>query len=368
MKFMDYLARILMVFICLQFLACRTPESVPLFVGTYTEAGGSQGIQYFQYNLVDGQVEFRRETESVNPSFLARSQDFLLAVNETTDGQQALSSFSITEQGLVAINSVPTGGAAPCHVVIADDGRYAVVSNYLGGVVDLFLLAPSGEILSKEDSKVYNGSSINNDRQESSHIHSAFFGPEGFLYVSDLGGDQIYRLEVLEENGELRFHEHDPIDVPAGSGPRHLAFHPDGNFFYALMELTGEVLTFSKSGHEWELIQQMDMNQEGFTGANGAADIKISSDGKFLYATNRGDANTVTCFQVGSQGKLNKMQVVSVVGKGPRNFNFSPDENFLLVGNQSTDEIVVLNRNRESGMLEDSGNRIDVFQPVCILF
>ena len=106
---MDYLARILMVFICLQFLACRTPESVPLFVGTYTEAGGSQGIQYFQYNLVDGQVEFRRETESVNPSFLARSQDFLLAVNETTDGQQALSSFSITEQGLVAINSVPTG-------------------------------------------------------------------------------------------------------------------------------------------------------------------------------------------------------------------------------------------------------------------
>src|SRR5690606_21841414 len=142
---------------------------------TYTKAEGSRGIQYFQYNLVDGEVEFKSETEMVNPSFLARSKDFILAVSETTDGQQALSSFSFSDQGLSPINSLPTGGAAPCHVAIADDSSYAVVSNYLGGALDLFSLGSSGEILRKEDSMIYNSSSINKDRQEASHIHSAFF-------------------------------------------------------------------------------------------------------------------------------------------------------------------------------------------------
>lgn len=350
-------------------LSCHSRESASLFVGTYTEPGGSQGIQHYRYDFSTDSVEFIAEIPAENPSFLARSSSFLLAVNEMTNGEQALSSFAYSaEKGLTPINSMPTGGTAPCHVVLAEDGTYAVVSNYLGGAVDLFSIGPSGDILAKEDTKRYRGGSVNKARQESSHMHSAFFGPEGFLYVSDLGSDKIYRLEVVKNQESLAFVEHEAITVPAGGGPRHLVFHPSGNYFYALMELTGEVLSFVKSGEQWELTGRFDMNRDDFTGSNGAADIKISSDGNFLYATNRGDAHTITCFQVGNEGELRKVQVISVGGEGPRNFNFSPDEERILVGNQLTDEIAVFNRDQTSGMLEDSGKRIEVSQPVCILF
>lgn len=366
---MNMLSPSCLIIICFSLLSCQSPTAVPLFVGTYTQPDGSQGVQYYTYDFTTDSAEWIAELPLRNPSFLARSSNFLLAVSETTDGQQQLASFSLADpQKPAFINSIPTSGAAPCHVTLSPDGSYALVANYLGGAIDLFSIDPAGKILAKEDTKMYAGSSIDSARQEASHIHSAFIGPEGWVYVSDLGADKIYRLEVVKDGDHLEFVEHQAITVPAGGGPRHLAFHPSGTYFYALMELTGEVLTFARSDDRWTLTDTLDMNRDSFSGANGAADIKVSGDGKYLYATNRGDANTITTFEISDNGQLRKKQVLSVAGQGPRNFSFSPDENQIFVGNQQSDEIAIFNRNTASGELEDSGRRIPVQQPVCIVF
>ena len=342
---------------------------IPLYVGTYTSDKGSKGIYEFEFDTQTGDAKLIRETATPSPSFIDRSSRFLIAANELTDGNQSISSFAITNNGLKFINKVGTGGSAPCHIVMDKDRKFAVASNYLGGALDLFSLADNGEILSKEDTKIYNGSSVDKKRQDASHIHSTFIGPDKLLYVSDLGADKIYVLDVVKDKGgKLQFKEVNTLTSKLGGGPRHIAFHPNGKYLYSLLEMTGDIELFKKVGKSWKSQQVISMRKEGFDGKSGAADLKLSSDGKFLYSTDRVDANTITVFSVAKNGTLKQVQVSSVFGKGPRNFNFSPDERFVLVANQLTDEIVLFNRDKKSGLLSDSGKRIKAFTPVCILF
>ncbi|MGH2624224.1 MAG: lactonase family protein, partial [Sphingobacterium sp.] len=261
-----------------------------------------------------------------------------------------------------------TDGAAPCHVLLGGEDRYAVVSNYVGGALNLYALAEDGEILSKDDTKMYHGSSVDSNRQKESHIHSAFMGPDELIYVSDLGADQIYCLQVESKDGKFQFVTKDSIQTPAGGGPRHLAFHPKKDILYSLMEMTGDVVVFQKEANKWVNKQVINMNADDFQGENGAADIKVSADGKFVYATNRVDANSITCFQVKEDGGLAKIQVTSVLGKGPRSFNFTPDEQYILVANQLSDEVVIFDRDQETGLLTDSHKRIDAYKPVSVVF
>lgn len=342
--------------------------TIPLYVGTYTTPNGSQGIYEFTFDPKTGDAQLIGETKSPNPSFIAKRGDLLLATNEMTDGSQTLSAFRIGDKQLSLINALPTGGSAPCHVVMDQGGKYAVVSNYLGGALDLYALNADGSLREKTDTKLYQGSSVNKNRQEASHIHSAFFGKDSLLYVSDLGADKIYMLAVEQGDRGYTFQEKGEITVPAGSGPRHLAIHPNGKLLYSLSELTADIHVFEKKKNTWSLVQTLSMNAPGFAGKNGAADIKLSQDGKFLYATDRVDANTIATFAVNRKGKLTQKQVISVMGRGPRNFNFSPDERFILVGNQLTDEIVVFARDAKKGLLTDTGKRIKASKPVCILF
>lgn len=343
-------------------------RQIPLYVGTYTSEGGSKGIYEFKFDIENGTTSLVGETTTPSPSFIARNAHVLLAVNELTDGNQSLSSFAITKDGLQFLNKIGTDGAAPCHVVMGAGGDFAVVSNYLGGALNLFSLSPNGEILAKDDVKIYTGSSIDKSRQESSHIHSTFFGPDSLLYVSDLGADKIYILDVVKVNGKFQFEEKGQIDVKKGGGPRHIAFHPNGDYLYSLMEMTGEIEVFERNSESWKPLQTISMREAGFNGQSGAADLKLSSDGKFLYSSDRIDANTVTVFSVSKKGILKQVQVSSVLGKGPRHFSFSPDERFVLLANQLTNEIVVFKRDRKTGKLTDSGKRINVSQPVCVLF
>lgn len=350
------------------FLVAQT-NKIPLYVGTYTSENGSKGIYEFEFNTKTADAILKKETVTPSPSFLAKKDKFLLAVNELTDGNQSISSYGITSHGLEFINKLGTDGSAPCHVVIDDDGKFAVVSNYLGGALNLYALAENGEILSMEDVKFYQDKSVDKNRQQASHIHSTFIGPDKLLYVSDLGADKIYVLDVVKDlSGKLRFKEITTLKGSLGGGPRHIAFNKKGNVLYSLKELTGDIEVFKKEGDDWNSIQTISMRDTDFKGKSGAADLKLSSDGKFLYSTDRVDANTITVFAVTKDGKLKKLQVSNTKGKGPRNLNFSPDERFVLVGNQLTDEIVIFNRNKKTGLLTDTGKRIKVSKPVCILF
>ena len=132
--------------------------------------------------------------------------------------------------------------------------------------------------------------------------------------------------------------------------------------------MTAKVVAYAKKKDKWELIQEIDINRAGFNGGNGAAEIKLSPDGKFVYASNRGDANVITAFKVLKDRKLIVVDTYNVGGKGPRNFNFSPDSQSILVGNQYTDNITLFKRDVATGSLQKLESDVNIFSPVCIVF
>src|SRR5690606_30408540 len=135
-----------------------------------------------------------------------------------------------------------------------------------------------------------------------------------------------------------------------------------------LLEMTAKMADYEKNGENWILVDTISINEDGFEGEDGAAEIKRSADGKFIYASNRGDANTIALFAIDKSGRLERKKVYPTGGEGPRNFNISPDGQFLLVANQNTNNITVFERNQETGELTDIGKQIEVSTPVCIVF
>jgi 6-phosphogluconolactonase len=157
------------------------------------------------------------------------------------------------------------------------------------------------------------------------------------------------------------------IVTEPGAGPRHFTFHPNNRYAYLVEELTASVSAYVYKGGKFTFLQRIPALPEGFTGNKSGADLHVSPDGKFLYTSNRGDANSIAIFLIDEKtGKLTLAGHQSTMGKTPRNFNFDPSGNFLLVANQNSDNIVILKRDKKTGLLEDSGKRIEVGNPVCI--
>ncbi|HRN44945.1 MAG TPA: beta-propeller fold lactonase family protein, partial [Flavobacterium sp.] len=154
----------------------------------------------------------------------------------------------------------------------------------------------------------------------------------------------------------------------SGSGPRHLTFSKDGKFVYLLQELDGGLTIFSYSNGVLKKIEETTILGNDFKGTFSSADIHISPDGKFLYASNRGEANTITIFKIIKNGKLQMKGQTSTLGKGPRNFAIDPTGNFLLVAHQFTNDVVIFKRNKTTGMLLNTGKKITLCSPVCLVF
>lgn len=347
-----------------------------LLIGTYTHSGESVGIYVYEFDLNTGEATPVSSTATENPSFLTLSADrnFVYAVNQNRDSQAAVSAFGYDDQQgtLTLLNRQLTHGEGPCHVVTDSRGNHVIVSNYSGGSVSVFPIGPAGSLGAMVQQIQHEGSGPDPQRQQEPHVHSAFFNlDETQLFVQDLGTDKINIYDYRPEDAGT------PL-VPAsqpfiagtpGGGPRHLAFSADGRFIYLVQEMAATVKVYQQQRDTWKAIQEVPMNEAGFDGQDGAADIKLSPDGKFLYASNRGDANTLAIYEVdGVSGKLTKIGNQSVLGNGPRNFNLSPDGKFLLVANQSSNEVVIFERDTSTGLLADTGQRIKVASPVCLVF
>jgi 6-phosphogluconolactonase len=147
-----------------------------------------------------------------------------------------------------------------------------------------------------------------------------------------------------------------------------MSFHPNGKYMYLMLELTGNVMVFKNyGGSDIGPIQTISAQTANFNGVIGSADIHVSPDGKFLYCSNRGDANNIAIFSINpADGKLTLAGHQSTLGKTPRNFNFDPSGNFLLVANQNSDDIFIFKVNKQTGLLTDTGKKISVPNPVCI--
>lgn len=346
-------------------------QNYRLLIGTYTAPGKSEGIYVYDFNTAN--AEFKAvsvEKNVVNPSFLALTQDkkFVYAVNEDGD-KSTVSAFSFDAASgrLGFLNKQNAEGTDPCYL-IADD-KNVLIANYSSGSIAVFGRDRSGALNAAKQVIQHNGSGINKSRQESAHVHMVRFSPDHqFVICNDLGEDKVYTYAYHQDSPDSVLVLKDSIAVKPGSGPRHIVFSTNGKFAYLIQELQADLTVFSYKNGVFSKLQETSLTDKNFKGENGASDIQFSPDGKFLYASNRGTANTITTFAVGKDGRLLKKGTVSSKGKGPRAFTIDPTGNWLLAGHQNSNDIVIFKRNKTTGELTDTGKRMEIGAPVCFVF
>lgn len=343
-----------------------------LFVGTYTQSETDNGIYIYKLNTQTGQTELLSETQSANPSFLTLSPDsrYLYAVGENGPEKSSVSSFRFDKSkgALTPINSRPTYGADPCYIVTDYDGSNLLTANYSGGSITVFPLNDKVQIEEASSVLKFSGSGADSVRQQQAHLHSVRFSPDyQYLFAADLGSDKIYRFNalgsvflgqpIISESSLVEF------DTPPGTGPRHFDFHPDGDYFYLLGELSGEVIVYDYNNGD--LIEKQTILSDT-VGAKGAADIHVSPDGKYLYSSNRLQSDGITIFSIDKvDGTLTRVGYQST-GKHPRNFAITPDGNLLLVAVRDENCVEIYSINKETGLTSKLKADINVSQPVFV--
>ncbi len=345
-----------------------------LIVGTYTKTQ-NKGFFVYKFDTKTGKLSFESNTEGIkNPSFVTLNNQAtkLYSVSEGTTGQVSAFDFDNKSGKLTFINSQETKSPGPCHVTLTKDNKFLISANYSGGSLSVFPVLNDGSLAPLVQLVQHTGSSIDpNGRQKSAHAHSTTNSPDGsYLYAADLGTDKIFGYRYnASANEPLQPAEQTFVTAKPGSGPRHFTFNKKGDLVYSVEELSGTVAVYTYINEALTEIQRVNMNTEDFKGENGAADIHLSRDGKFLYATNRGTVDEIVIFSVDSKsGKITRIGSQSSMGKHPRNFAIDPSDKFLLVANQHTDNIVVFERNQKTGLLTPTGETLTVGAPVCLKF
>lgn len=349
-------------------------SDITAYIGTYTREG-SKGIYIHRYDAATGALTPVGSVESDNPSFLAihPSGRFLYAVNEVGEykGEQAgaISAFAIRGDALILINQQSTKGTGPCHVSIDATGRYAVVANYGGGSTCLLPIADDGALGEASDFVQHEGSSVNPQRQQGPHAHSATISPDNnYVYVADLGLDKVLIYQLDLANGKLIASDPPSVSVAPGQGPRHFAFHPDGQYAYLINEIGNTITVYARDAGTGALTprQSIATLPDDFSGTSHTADIHVTAD--FVYGSNRGH-DSVAIFAIDkSTGTLTRVDIHPTGGQTPRNIALSPDGNHLLAENQASGTIVSFAIDPQTGKLTETGHTAKVPLPVCLKF
>lgn len=353
-----------------------------LYVGTYTRAssyhtaGKSQGLYVYQVDVTTGTATLQSVVKGIDdPSFVAvdSKQRTLYAVSEVGGWEECtVSAYSIDPQtgDLRYLNKQVTLGSSAAHIAIDRNDRYVFTANYSGGkAVAMFPVREDGGLAPACWSVEHEGSGPVAARQERSHPHCTVIDPTNrYVYVNDLGIDKIMMYQLDTEKGRLEAISKAGFHLEPGSGPRHLTFHPNGRFAYITLELNSmvSVLAVEPATGRLTLLQTLPMLPDDFHAWNTAADIHVSPDGRFLYASNRGH-DSIAIYRIDPEsGTLTLVGRQATLGKIPRNFAIDPSGKLLLVANQDTDTVVSFHIDAESGMLTPTGQVIEVPTPVCV--
>ena len=360
-------------FATLIFSSMVSAQSYYLLTGTYTN-GDSKGIYVNRFDAGTGKISPVSIAAGIeNPSYLAVSANgkFVYAVNENGGAKPGgVSSFAFNSKTgeLTFLNYQPTSGDHPCYIATDKTGKWVFTGNYTGGNISAFPVLRDGS-LGKLSQLVNHEGKGATPRQDKPHVHSTNFTPDQkFLLVPDLGLDKImiYAFDASAKK-PLKPAKIPSFSVNNGNGPRHLSFHPALPYVYVIEELSGTVTAFTYNGINFSSIQNISSHPENFNGSKGSADIHVSPDGKFVYATNRGDANSMAIFSIDqSTGKLTLKDSVSTMGVHPRNFTIEPTGKFVLIANRDSNNIVVFARDASSGLLTQQGEPFEVPNPVFL--
>ncbi|MGX4686568.1 lactonase family protein [Vagococcus sp. JNUCC 83] len=333
-------------------------------LGSYTRRI-SEGIYGITLNTEKKElVHLTHLIKEDNPTYLDVSDKGILYSVAKDDDLGGVASYKKNNNGSYSlINRVMVEGAPPCYVAVDNDRNVVYGANYHQGILYSYKLAEDGS-LSLAD-KIQDDGKGPHENQDGPHVHYADLTPDNRLVVCDLGNDTVYTYDVSNK-GKLT--EVAKFIATPRTGPRHLVFHPERPIAYLFGELSSDVLvlTYDSKTGSFKEIQTISTLPDTFSEFNGGAAIRISKDGKFLYASNRGH-NSLVVYRVSDDGQsLETLQWISVEGDFPRDFNLSNDQNFVVVANQNSDNLTLFERDKETGLL--TLLQKDVFAPevVCV--
>lgn len=373
----------------------KPPALLPpltVYIGTDTAKGVSKGIYQAHFDTTHGQLTAPiLAAATVRPSFFAITpmglgQRFLYTVNETDDLTAAVTTFAIDPKtgALDQAGQVPSGGAAPAYISVDATGRSAFVADYLGASLASYRIQADGTLsqpvdrIDFKDLKKFGALGPNPVRQDQPHPHCATISPDNrFLLVCDLGTDHITVFVIHPETGHLSDAKSFTNDRP-GSGPRHVAFHPNGRWIYGINEIDSTLDHYLWTSTRFTDTPQgllVNTNTPVKTIApdfpadkNTAAELAISPDGLFLYASNRGEDSLVVFSIRSKDGKLLPLQRIACGGKTPRHFTLDPTAQWLLCGNQDSATIAIFRRDTVTGKLTGPTQTVPLDSPLYTLF
>lgn len=333
------------------------------YIGTYTNEN-SEGIYRIEFNENTGAIhQISLATKIENPTYLSinKSKNNLYSVTKEFDLNNniygGVTSFNINNDfTLTPINKLLIKGAPPCHVSLTSNDNFLFSSNYHDKHIDMYSLNEKGELVN----------SISNYHHGKSHIHYAIETPfENLICVLDLGLDKIFFYSIKNDN--LILETHLTLVVKPNCGPRHMVFSPNKKYAYVLCECSNEVIILKCfKDTSFEIVDYISTLPNDFSGTNSTAAIRISSNGKYLYCSNRGH-NSISVFKIASDGSIKLINCYSTYGNEPRDFNFSPNEKFLIIGNHKSNNLTVY-KCLNDGQLTLISKDTYIPSPVCITF
>lgn len=355
-----------------QHVNAKSAERV-LFVGTQTSPGASKGIYTYRWNEMTGELTEQELAAEVDmPTFLALAPGgrHLYAANER-EKNGGVTAFSVRGAKLTKINEAAALGSGTTFVSTDHTGRAVFCANYNSGSMSSFHVEPSGGLSDAVSHFQYEGHGANAERQERPHAHRAMPSPDNrYVLVNDLGLDciHIYRLDAAT----AKLTPHDPAqwNSTPGSGPRALAFHPNGRWAYCVCEMESSVvvLHWNAAAGTFTAVQKIYLTPKDYNGPESTGcDLVLLRDGAFAYAANRG-YDMLYGFKVGVEGKLTEVNRVGSGGKIPRHIALDPSERFLLSANQVGDSITVFARDAKTGKLAENGKSFPISRPQCLVF
>jgi 6-phosphogluconolactonase len=362
----------------------QNSDRITIYIGTYTRResfvnGKAEGIYIYHLDLASGELTSAATVSgpgTVNPSFLTLAPDgsCLYAVNEITGGKGShgtVSAFAIdpVTRNLSYLNQQSTHGLAPCYASVEPEGRYCLVANYETGSVCVLPVQTDGRLGEATDTVQFSGSGPNPERQEGPHAHMVLSSPDrNFILAVDLGTDRLMAFRLDIEQGRLIPADPPWTQMPPGSGPRHLAFHPHKTFAYVISELQSTITVFHYVERQgaFEAVQTLSTLPDDFKGQNLGAEIKVAPSGRFVYVSNRGHDSLAIYAVDQLTDQLSLVGHESTQGVGPRDFTIDPSGALLLVANQDTNTVVTYWINQDTGRLTATGYMAAVPTPVCL--
>ncbi len=353
--------------------------------------GNGRGIHIFEFDSANGSLKTAGTFDlGTSPSCLATNATgtFLYSANETDrvgeskEGTVSAYSIDAASGQLTHLNTVRSGGAGPTYVSLHPSGKFLLVANYFGGSVSVLPVQPNGQLREATDVKNDAGpigparaknaptGSFAFSGHDRTHAHMIQSDPSGkFVLHVDLGEDRIYVWEFDVTAGKLKPAATPFVTLPAGDGPRHFHFHPNGKWFYSIQEEGSTLVLFDYDGSTGALRERQTISTlpPGYTGSNFCSEILVSHDGKFVYAGNRLH-DSIGIFSIGSTGELTYVGEEWTRGNYPRSFTFDPSGSFLYCCNQRADNVTIFRVDKKNGALQFTGQYVPVGNPSIVTF